>query len=143
MKLLKDDGLFTIIKCDCGNVWEYLQDNTRCHGERWGCGRGLSPEIEEERRVNHQRRTYNQPMPHTYPNSRPIEDRYITDWHATRKHQYNQGLRTYNTPLMTHNGRDAGQDALDELVDAGRYITQLRMEKEALEARVKELEGER
>lgn len=35
-----------------------------------------------------------------------------------------QGLETYGVPLMTFNGRDTLQDALDELLDAMKYITQ-------------------
>lgn len=81
-----------------------------------------------------------QPMPSNSPNSEPIEQRFMVDWVEAKYRQYWKGIKTYNTPLMTHNGRDAGQDALDELVDAGRYITQLRMEKEALEEKVMELE---
>ncbi len=84
----------------------------------------------------------NQPMPVNNPNSKPVEARYLLDLVGTTDKQYSKGIETYNTPLMTHNGRDAGQDALDELVDAGRYITQLRMEKEELEERVKELEAD-
>jgi len=81
-----------------------------------------------------------QPMPSVTPNSKPVEERYVVDWVNTKDKQYRKGIETYNTPLMTNNGRDAGQDALDELVDAGRYITQLRMENEQLKVKIEDLE---
>ncbi len=64
------------------------------------------------------------------------------------KHQYNKGIERYGTVLMTHNGRDAGQDAMQELADAVMYVQQLRMEHEdcqrenrALRRRLAELTG--
>lgn len=39
-----------------------------------------------------------------------------------------EGLRHYGVPLMTHNGRDALRDALDELLDALKYILQYEKE---------------
>jgi hypothetical protein len=38
------------------------------------------------------------------------------------------GVARYGQPLMTHNGRDALQDAWEEAVDLTVYLTQLRME---------------
>jgi hypothetical protein len=40
------------------------------------------------------------------------------------------GIATYGTPLHTHNGRDALQDAKEELLDAWQYLCQLELERE-------------
>lgn len=69
--------------------------------------------------------------------------------------QEQAGVKTYGVTLQTHNGRDFGRDAWEELVDLGKYITGLEMERDdlfdevvalrtenyALHARVAELEG--
>lgn len=39
------------------------------------------------------------------------------------------GISRYGSPLMTHNGRDALQDAWEEAVDLATYLTQVRMER--------------
>ncbi len=39
-----------------------------------------------------------------------------------------KGIATYGTSLMTHNGRDASLDALEECIDLWQYLTQLRLE---------------
>lgn len=39
------------------------------------------------------------------------------------------GIQRYGSPLMTHNGRDAIQDAWEEAVDLAAYLTQMRMER--------------
>ena len=38
------------------------------------------------------------------------------------------GISRYGSPLMTHNGRDACRDLLDELLDGVVYAAQVRME---------------
>ncbi len=45
--------------------------------------------------------------------------------------QINKGMDKYGVVLSTFNGRDAGQDAVEELVDLSVYLTQLRMEHQA------------
>lgn len=40
-----------------------------------------------------------------------------------------EGVETYGTRLMTHNGRDALQDAHEEILDALVYMWQAKMEK--------------
>lgn len=42
--------------------------------------------------------------------------------------QMTKGIRTYGHTLKTFNGRDAGQDAAEELIDAFCYLVQLQME---------------
>lgn len=43
-----------------------------------------------------------------------------------------KGLETYNSPLMTHNGRNAFQDAMEEAVDLWQYLIQARLEHDDL-----------
>jgi hypothetical protein len=64
--------------------------------------------------------------------------------------QAEKGQAQYGSPLMTFNGRDAGQDAIEELADATVYVQQLRMERndlvvalEKMQLRCVELERER
>jgi len=38
------------------------------------------------------------------------------------------GIATYGVSLQTHNGRDAIQDAMEEVVDLWQYIVQIKME---------------
>jgi len=38
------------------------------------------------------------------------------------------GIKKYGTPLMSHNGRDAKMDALEEAVDLIQYLMQINME---------------
>jgi hypothetical protein len=40
------------------------------------------------------------------------------------------GISRYGSALMTHNGRDALQDAFEEAVDLAAYLTQLSMERD-------------
>ena len=42
--------------------------------------------------------------------------------------RYNKGLDRYKTPLMTHNGRSATLDALEEACDLVMYLTQKALE---------------
>jgi transcriptional regulator with XRE-family HTH domain len=47
---------------------------------------------------------------------------------AMLRQRERKGIKTYGTTLQTHNGRDALQDLLEELVDAWRYAQQSRIE---------------
>jgi hypothetical protein len=46
------------------------------------------------------------------------------------------GVERYGRPLQTFNGRDAVQDLLDELLDGATYAMQIKMEREATQARI-------
>lgn len=46
------------------------------------------------------------------------------------------GIRRYGKPLQRHNGRDAGRDATEELLDALAYVEQLRGEHADLKVRL-------
>lgn len=46
------------------------------------------------------------------------------------------GIQRYGSPLMTHNGRDAGRDAVEEALDLTVYSMQVAMELRDLRAAV-------
>jgi hypothetical protein len=69
-----------------------------------------------------------QPVPK--PGREKVAYRAWWEFWKALKHQYQKGLEHYKTPLMTHNGRDAGTDAMQEMADAVMYVQQLRMEHE-------------
>ena len=55
----------------------------------------------------------------------------MADYKKTFDKQIKKGMDKYGVVLSTFNGRDAGQDAVEELVDLSVYIAQLRMEHQA------------
>lgn len=63
----------------------------------------------------------------------PLLDREYLD---LSKKRYEKGVQTYGTPLMTHNGRDAGLDAMEEWYDLGAYLKQQRIEHDDLKFRL-------
>lgn len=80
-----------------------------------------------------------QPMPIEVPESRPVEVQFnyrpedtiqAERIHALLKERIQKGVETYGTVLKTHNGRNALQDAKEELADAVLYLTQAMMEAE-------------
>jgi hypothetical protein len=46
--------------------------------------------------------------------------------------QYEKGIKVYNIPLTTFNGRDAFEDSMQEAVDLVMYVNQLRLERNDL-----------
>lgn len=81
--------------------------------------------------------TDEQPFPE--PGGTPVEP-VVRHWfNDTLTERTEQGLRTYRARLTTHNGRDAGQDAWEELVDLAQYLTQLRLEHADALAEIKRL----
>ena len=53
------------------------------------------------------------------------------EYDGTFEKQIAKGIEKYGVVLTTFNGRDAGNDAIEELVDLSVYLTQLRMEHQA------------
>jgi hypothetical protein len=53
-----------------------------------------------------------------------VQDALIADIQARR----DLGIQRYGSALMTHNGRDAVQDALEEAVDLAVYLKQVALE---------------
>lgn len=81
-----------------------------------------------------------QQLPTNSPTSKPVGE-YLKSLIDKRTEL---GIKKYGTPLMTHNGRSAERDALEESVDLNQYLCQLLMEEQAkvaaLEQRIKLLE---
>lgn len=71
-------------------------------------------------------RPEDQPMPTTSEQSRDVQQELVRMVQERRQ----LGIQRYGSPLMTHNGRDALQDALEEAVDLAAYLMQLRMERD-------------
>lgn len=59
-----------------------------------------------------------------------VQDALIADIRARR----DIGIERYGSALMTHNGRDAVQDALEEAVDLAVYLKQVALEVRDYEA---------
>lgn len=57
-----------------------------------------------------------------------VPDQALADFNRVWHEQSAKGQARYGTVLQTFNGRDAGHDAQQELVDAFQYVTQLRLE---------------
>ncbi len=60
----------------------------------------------------------------------------------TLERQEAKGIATYGVTLGTFNGRDAGRDAWEELVDLAQYVTQLELECADLRAEIARLSAE-
>ncbi len=71
--------------------------------------------------------------------SEQVFNHAIEEFTVQAQTQYKKGKEKYGVVLTTFNGRDAGQDCLEELVDAVQYLTQLRMENEALKKQLDNL----
>ena len=70
----------------------------------------------------------------------------VAPWADTWKEQIRaeakkRGLASYGTELETFNGRDALQDAMEEMHDAWMYVSQARRELMFKDARIAELEA--
>ena len=68
-----------------------------------------------------------QQLPTNSPTSKPVGE-YLKSLIDKRTEL---GIKKYGTPLMTHNGRSAERDALEESVDLNQYLCQLLMEEQA------------
>ena len=61
-----------------------------------------------------------------------VAENAFADYENTFARQLEKGMTKYGVVLKTFNGRDAGKDAFEELVDLSVYLEQLRMEHVAL-----------
>jgi len=59
--------------------------------------------------------------------SQPVEPQYLTVLNKVILDSFKYGLDKYAVELHTFNGRSELQDGMEELVSAGRYLTQLAM----------------
>lgn len=71
-----------------------------------------------------------QPLP--TPGHECVQDALI----ALIEERKQLGVQRYGSPLMTHNGRDAGRDAVEEALDLTVYSMQVAMELRDLRAAV-------
>lgn len=71
-----------------------------------------------------------QPLP--TPGHECVQDALI----ALIEERKQLGIQRYGSPLMTHNGRDAGRDAVEEALDLTVYSMQVAMELRDLRAAV-------
>lgn len=74
-----------------------------------------------------------QPPPKPTPESVPVMPYVIrrgvsADVHQMLHKRYEQGIDSYGVPLVTHNGRSAHLDALEEMLDAMLYMQQYELE---------------
>lgn len=68
-----------------------------------------------------------QPMPK--PGGRPVKGYALATFARMIDERTEKGIQTYGRALETHNGRDALQDLMEELVDAVQYTTQAALER--------------
>jgi hypothetical protein len=68
-----------------------------------------------------------QPMPQDGTGT-PADAVLLDEFRLVLVRQTSKGARKYGQPVRAWNGRDAGQDAIEEWVDLGIYLTQLRLE---------------
>ena len=67
-------------------------------------------------------------MPINNEESELVQLKALEEFTQVFKKQWLKGREKYGTNLTTFNGRDAGNDAMQELADAVAYVMQLRME---------------
>lgn len=82
-----------------------------------------------------------QPMPKV-GTGKPANAVLLDDFKSVLVRQTSKGARKYGQPVRAWNGRDAGQDAIEEWVDLGVYLTQLRLEYADLKKENEELKRE-
>jgi hypothetical protein len=68
-----------------------------------------------------------QPAPHGGI-GKPANAVLLDEFKSVLIRQTSKGARKYGQPVLAWNGRDAGQDAIEEWIDLGVYLTQLRLE---------------
>lgn len=78
-----------------------------------------------------------QPMPK--PGRFDVPARTAREFVEVLIRQDAKGRAKYGTSLLAFNGRDAGQDAFEELVDCAQYLTQLRIEHAAYLSLLREI----
>lgn len=83
--------------------------------------------------------TNDEPMPTTNSESRPVQHEAYQRFSDVFFSQWAKGRVKYGSDLMTHNGRDAGEDALQEACDLVAYIVQMAMEMKDKDAEIERL----
>lgn len=80
-----------------------------------------------------------EPMPISSHKSRVVQPVALDRFNHTFLAQWQKGKEKYGTDLMTHNGRNVGNDALQEACDLVAYLVQMWMELEDKDAEIEEL----
>lgn len=80
-----------------------------------------------------------QPAPTPGQQSVPdhVRQRFIQHLDARDK----KGVETYGRSLQTHNGRNAHEDALDEIIDAYQYVSQALLENQDKDTAIRVLQN--
>lgn len=73
-----------------------------------------------------------QNLPTESAQSEAVEPHVLEELARMISERTQKGIETYGRPLSTFNGRDAAQDALEEIADAFQYVMQLKQERDAL-----------
>lgn len=73
--------------------------------------------------------TNEQPLPSA--GAETVTPHVRAEFNSTLDERVRRGIETYGRTLETFNGRDAGRDAWEELVDLAQYVMQLRLELDA------------
>lgn len=81
-----------------------------------------------------------QPLPTAGRESVP--EHTLANFRSGLAEQNRKGIAKYGSGLMTWNGRDAGVDAWEELIDLAQYLTQLRLERADLIEENRQLRAE-
>jgi hypothetical protein len=79
-----------------------------------------------------------EPAPKLSHNSLLVQHGALEEFTQVFKEQWHRGFEKYGGNLHTFNGRDAGNDAFQELADAVAYVMQLRMENQWLKSELQE-----
>lgn len=74
-----------------------------------------------------------EPNPSSTTDSQPVQLEALTNFVVTFLEQCKKGKEKYGTVLMTHNGRDAAKDVMQELSDVVAYVQQIIMERKDAE----------
>jgi hypothetical protein len=83
-----------------------------------------------------------EPMPTTEMKSKSVQTAAYSKFADVFFSQWAKGRVKYGSDLMTHNGRNAGNDAMQEACDLVAYIMQMIMEREDLDACLAALESQ-
>lgn len=67
-------------------------------------------------------------QPEPYEGGEEVYEHMLSKFIELSRAQYECGKIEYGTPLKTFNGRRAGVDALEELIDASMYVMQTLIE---------------
>jgi hypothetical protein len=122
------------IDFDCGTHWKAnVGFNRKCVVPK-----GIK--CKDEQTVTNERPNNDEPNPVKSMESRAVQGEALNRFITVFKQQWQKGKDKYGTDLMTHNGRNAANDAMQEACDLVAYLVQIAMESEDKDKRIAELE---